>query len=79
MIVVEDRIKNVMSKVFGVPVEAIGRSASNETIERWDSLGHMNLCLALEDEFSVELDGERVASMTDFGDVLEAVVTALGK
>lgn len=66
-----------MSKVFNVPSSEITDASSNETIERWDSLGHMNLCLALEEEFGIELDGDNVASMTKYPDVVTVVRAAV--
>jgi acyl carrier protein len=77
--VLEERIKDVMAKVFGVSADAIGAATSSQTVERWDSLGHMNLCLALEEEFGIELDVEQVSSMTSYEQVVTAVGTALGQ
>jgi acyl carrier protein len=39
----------------------------------WDSLGHMALVLAVEDEFGVELEPDHLIEMTDF----EAVCAVL--
>ena len=56
---IEERIKNVMSAVFEIPVEQIQDDSSPDTIDSWDSLKHMNLVAALEEEFNVEFsDGE---------------------
>jgi acyl carrier protein len=58
---IEERIKNVMSLVFELPVEQIKDDSSPDTIESWDSLKHMNLVIALEDEFNCEFaDSETV-------------------
>jgi len=35
-------------------------------IEQWDSLGHMTLVAAIEDEFEVQLDTEQVIDMSSF-------------
>ena len=51
---VEDRIKNVMSAVFEIPVNKINENASQDTIESWDSLKHMNLICAIENEFEIK-------------------------
>jgi acyl carrier protein len=69
----EERIKNVMAQLFGVAPESITPSSSPETISRWDSLGHMNLCAALEEEFKVEFDTDQVVGMTNYKAVVEAV------
>ena len=54
---VEGRIKNVMSAVFEIPVDQIKDNSSLDTIESWDSLKHMNLVVALEEEFEFSDDG----------------------
>lgn len=76
---IEEKVKRIMAEVFGIPGESIAADASNETISRWDSLAHMNLCLAIEEEFGIALDGSHVASMTTFGAVVDAVSTARSK
>jgi acyl carrier protein len=56
----EDRVRKVMAKVFGVAVEKIGKDASPQTIEQWDSLRHMNLVVALEEEFCVRFTDQQI-------------------
>jgi acyl carrier protein len=48
-------------------------TASTETVETWDSLHHMNLVAALEDEFSIELEPDEVMDMTSYKAVLETL------
>ena len=60
----EDRVKEVMSDVFNIDVSLINNESSPDNIENWDSLKHMNLIIALEEEFEIEFDvGEIVDSM----------------
>lgn len=40
-------------------------------IDKWDSLGHMTLVAAIEDEFGVQLDTEQVIDMSSFQVALE--------
>jgi len=40
-------------------------------IEQWDSVGHMALVAAIEDEFDVMLDTDQVIDMSSFGVALE--------
>jgi acyl carrier protein len=75
---IENKVRSIMAKVFGISDAEITADTSNETLERWDSLGHMNLCLALEEEFGIELDGERVAEMTSYPKVVAAVSSLAG-
>ena len=55
----KERIKEIMSAVFGIKCEEISNDASTDTCENWDSLNHMNLIVAIEEEFSIRfLDDE---------------------
>jgi len=59
----KERLLRTVSQVFGVPVEEITEQSSPETIATWDSLKHMNLVLALEQEFGVRFTDEEIMSM----------------
>ncbi len=62
----ENRIKKVMSAVFEIPIEVIDHDSSPDTIGSWDSLKHMNLILALEEEFNVEFTEIQVVEMLNY-------------
>jgi len=69
----EERVREVMSDLFGVAPNAIGADASPQTIENWDSLQHLNLALALEQEFDIQFTTDEIASLTDFSHTVAAV------
>jgi acyl carrier protein len=48
---VAERVKQVMSLTFNVPAETIRDNASRQEMGEWDSIGHANLLLGLEEEF----------------------------
>lgn len=58
-----DRIKKVMAEIFGIDQTVIGDDASPGNIEQWDSLRHMNLIVALEEEFDVRFPDEGISEM----------------
>lgn len=59
----KERIKEVMSAVFGIKCEEISNDASTETIENWDSLNHMNLIVALEEEFGIRFSDDEIIKL----------------
>ena len=63
---VEDRLKNIMSSVFGIPKNDIHDNASPDTIDSWDSLKHMNLIIALEEEFETEFGDSDIIEMMNY-------------
>jgi len=72
------KIKQVMSAVFEIPVESITNDASSDTIENWDSLRHLNLILALEEEFGVSIPDEEVGNLVNYK-LIELVINDLIK
>ena len=57
---IEGRIKNIISAVFEIPADSINDNSSPDSIESWDSLKHMNLVVALEEEFEIELTDDEI-------------------
>jgi acyl carrier protein len=62
----EQKLKEVLSRIFNVSLETITDEASPDTIENWDSLRHMNLVLALEEEFDVEFTDDQVVEILSY-------------
>ena len=71
---VEDRIKSIMSTVFEIPEEHIKDNSSPDTIESWDSLKHMNLIIALEEEFEVEFTDNEIFEMMNYS-LIKSIIT----
>lgn len=62
----DEQIKELMANIFEVEVSDIGDDASPESIESWDSLKHMNLIVALEEEFNIQFTDEEILQMLNF-------------
>jgi acyl carrier protein len=62
----EETLKQVMAAMLNVDAAAISPDASMDTIENWDSLRHMNLVLALEEEFKVAIPDEDAGNITSY-------------
>ena len=60
---IEDRVKSVISAVFEIPVEHITEDSSPDTIESWDSLKHMNMVVALEEEFNIQFTDDELIEL----------------
>ena len=71
---IEKRIKNVISAVFEISVEEIGDESSPDTIESWDSLKHINMIVALEEEFNVEFTDDNITEMINMKLILAVIL-----
>jgi acyl carrier protein len=69
----EDQIKRVMADVLDLDPDAIDGGTARESVEAWDSLKHIMLCLALEDEFKVSFEVHEMESMMSYDDVVQVL------
>ena len=69
----DERIKNVMSGVFGISMEKIQDDSSIETIKSWSSLKHINLVLSLEEEFDIEFNADEITEIISYKLIVSSV------
>lgn len=70
---IETRVRQVAADVFNLPLEQVTAQSSPQTIETWESLQHLNLVLALEQEFAISIDPEEIAQIGSIGDAIMRV------
>jgi acyl carrier protein len=66
----EERIKQIMADVLDLEPRAIDGATAMDTIERWDSLTHITLCLSLEEDFQVSFTVSEMEAMLSYDDIL---------
>ena len=70
---VEDKIKSIIAEQLGVKVEEVTPQASFIDDLGADSLDTVELIMALEEEFSVEIPDEDAEKMTTVGDAIRYI------
>ena len=53
-----ERVRKVVANTLNVSVDSVTMKTSQENLAVWDSLAHVNLVMALEKEFDLELEVE---------------------
>ena len=71
----KDKVLEIMSRVLDVPVADITDDASVNTIKSWDSMHHLLMILAFEEEFGVSFPDSEVVELLS----LEVILAALDK
>lgn len=66
-------VLKTVSEILGISPDQINNNSSMDTIEEWDSLNHMNLMMALEEEFSIQFDNLEVMKLTSIEAILQAL------
>lgn len=73
MAAVADKIKSIIAEQLGVKVEEVNPQASFIDDLGADSLDTVELIMALEEEFSVEIPDEDAEKMTTVGDAIRYI------
>jgi len=58
------KIRNTIATVFGIDPAGITPQTNQSDIAEWDSVGHLNLMLSLEETFHVKLEVEDMIELT---------------
>jgi len=65
-----DKIIQVVSEMLDIPVD---ETTSQNTSEKWDSLRHLNIVVALEEAFDVSFEPEEIAEMKSI-DIIKQMI-----
>ncbi len=60
-----EKLAKVFADTFGIS-EAETKGLQYQGIEAWDSVGHMTLVAAIEDEFGLSMDTDDIIDMSSF-------------
>ena len=62
----EERLKSVVGGMLDIEPNAIDDLTSTDTVPQWDSVRHMNLIIALEEEFGITIPDDDVVALTSY-------------
>ena len=68
-----DQIRSLAADVLGVDVSQLSASSSPETVDAWDSVQHLSLVLAFEQEFDIQFEPEEIEAMKTLGGIAAIV------
>jgi acyl carrier protein len=70
-VTVFERLQGAIAATLKVPSDSISTTTRAEDIPAWDSLGHINLMMTLEQTFDVSLDVEDFAKLNSVPAMIE--------
>lgn len=68
-----DRVRQLASDAFEVPLAEIKAESSPDSVATWDSIHHLNLVLALEQEFGIQFTPEEIEQLLSI-ELIEALI-----
>lgn len=66
-----ERLQHTIATTLKVPASKITETTKDEDISAWDSLGQVNLMMALEQTFDIFLDVEDFAKLNSVPAIIE--------
>ena len=74
-----NRVTAVFRDIFDLPDLEILTSDTAHSIKGWDSLTHVRLIVALEEEFELEFEPEKIMELRSVGELIEAVTEEMSQ
>lgn len=71
------KLNEVFQDVFDDESIEVGEATTSNDIEDWDSLEHINLIAAVEQEFGVKFNMGQVVTMKNVGEMADIILSQL--
>lgn len=66
-------LRNLLADTFGVAPDEVTPEMSSANLEGWDSFAHLQAMLAIEGEYGVQFDPQRIPELTSVRKIQEAL------
>jgi acyl carrier protein len=73
----EARVRQILAELLGLSIVEIDERTAFDRTPGWDSANHINLVVALEEEFGIALDVTEIDTMLTFPDIVSTVEAKL--
>lgn len=72
-----EKVADIANDVLGIEAADVTEETTFEDLDA-DSLDRLQLVTAMEDEFDIEIDDEKLEAINSVSDAIEAIQSALG-
>jgi acyl carrier protein len=74
----KEQVRRVIATILEIPESSVNDLSSPDTHEGWDSVNHINIILAIEQEFSLTFTDEEIVEMLSFELIVEVIKEKIG-
>lgn len=71
------KLNNVFRDVFDDDTIIVSSKTTSSDIEDWDSLEHINLIVAIEQEFKIKFNMKEVTTMNNVGEMVDIILSKI--
>ena len=76
---IENRIKELFVEELAIEDSEVTMDLAYGDIAEWDSIAHINLIAAFEDEFDISLDDDEIAALSPYSKLVSIIVTKVSE
>ncbi len=73
-----EKVADIANDVLGIDADKITEETTFDDLDA-DSLDRLQLVTAMEDEFDIEIDDEKLEAINSVAEAIEAITSALGE
>mgnify|MGYP001274663978 FL=1 len=70
---IENSIIEMFNDIFEIKDIVINRELSQKDVEDWDSIGHVRLIVAIQEEFNIDIPIEDSISLSTVGKIIDYI------
>ena len=74
-----ERLNKVFQDIFDDESITVNENTTSNDIEDWDSLEHINLVVAVEQEFGMKFNMNEVTTMKNVGEMVDIILSRISK
>ena len=68
-----ERVRDAIAVTFGIPGSEVTRRTTQSDLPGWDSVGHLNLMLVLEETFGISIEVSDMEKLTSVENIVRAI------
>ena len=70
---IEQKLKIILSNILMIEISEINEDTSMKSVEKWDSINHINIILSIEEEFKIRFSEKLIEFSTNFSSLKKNV------
>ena len=72
--ILTEQVQALLAEAIQVPLEEVTPDLAFGDLPQWDSMGHMEVMLRLEEKFGVEINADTIAALTSIPEICRHIL-----
>lgn len=73
------KLTNIFMDVLDDDTIVLDENTTSNDVDGWDSFAHINIIAAIENDFSIKVPVSKTLAMKNVGEMVDFIMTSIGK